>query len=157
MPVTIVQVINENVKVFNGFATINKASQYVNSLQSVIIKGANKTIQGVISVDEELDMDGYYIQKTNFQDSFNILERKTIVILGWVTNSIEHTIYKIGFIKLVDEHKQKNETNDDFIVIQSTKKETKPKLFAFSAEITKEFMKVVKDRKEKEAQNKSKD
>lgn len=154
MPVTIVQVINEDVKVFGGFATINKASQYINSLQSIIIKGAKKTIQGVISVDEELDMDGYYIQKTSFQDSFNIIERKTVVVPGWVTNGIAHSINKIGFIKLVDETNQNTESNDDFIVVQSTKKDSKPKLFAFSPEITKEFMKVVQ-KKQKDKQQKA--
>lgn len=157
MPITLVQVIGENVTVVNGFATVDKAVEHVKSLTHLNIYTTSKTIQCIIDSDSKINMDGYYIKKTDDINSFDILERTTDIYNGWITSDAKQNTKKIGFIKLVDDNQKLNvdETIDncnnsnEFIIVQNTEKK-KHEQHNFPVAIINEFMKKVQEKKLKQ-------
>lgn len=158
MPITVVQVVNEDVKVVNGFRDLYSANEHVNNMKCVSFNNTSKTLHSVLSPDETITMDGYYIQKTDSEDLFNIIKRTTEINPGWFTTSVDQKMEKIGFIKLVDDDQQvtssktsNNNNNNEFIIVHTPKVKSK-KSFAFPVKVTKEFMAKVKEREQRQEQ-----
>ena len=153
MPITVVQVIDEDIKVINGFRDMYSANEHVNNMKSINFNNTIKMIHSVVSSDEIINMDGYYIQKTDLDNLFKIVKRTTQINPGWVSTGIIQKLEKIGFIKIVDDEQQvtqsNNNNNNEFIIVHTPKTKSK-KTFSFPVKVTTEFMKRVKEREERQ-------
>lgn len=151
----IIQLIGENIHIENSFPTESESIEYIKHLTHLNIKGDTRTIQGVIHTNDEINMDGFYIEETDDVTIFNIVRRNTKLIPGWVVNGINQETQKIGTIQIkYVAHTQSNITNLN-TNLKSIKKtiRNKPKQGGlFSAEVTAEFMKKIKEKQHNKKQ-----
>jgi hypothetical protein len=161
MSFTIVQIIGEDVNIKPDFIDIDNAVNHINNMTHINVNNSKNTVHSIISINSKIDMDGYYIQKTVEYELFNIIERKTEIIPGWLTNGICQTCKKIGFMKIVNNESllkrsisytdcstQFNKINNKQPVKKKTNFDKKPiKSWGFSAELTNEFMEKIKNLK----------
>lgn len=102
---------NSNV-ILKKFSHYNMCKEYVEELSKVNINGDTVKINDfVVNVDNNI-MDGYYIVKNN-KNRYDLILKKTDVVNGYLFNSANIGINKIGYFDILNfvEEKFKPETN----------------------------------------------
>ena len=96
MPFAVIKLHDDNITIETVFPTVEKCNQYIQQLNNITLNTTKKIIQGHISQESEIDMDGYYIKLDKVHDLYQIIERKTIISSGWIVNSIYHKCQPVG-------------------------------------------------------------
>jgi hypothetical protein len=150
MSISLIQIINSNAKAIKLFNNIEECYQYIQNMRSFTINDESKTIISHISSIESIDMDGYYLQKTDDINIFNVIKRYTELINGYIYNTIKQTCEEIGTIQIVKLPKSASplyqmfttkqySDNKSMKTVKTTAKCKSNLIPTFSAEIQEEF------------------
>lgn len=160
MSYTVIQIVDNKASVLPTTSDLDNddIDSYIKKLHYIDINNSQKHINSIITDKEDITMDGYYIQYTNSSGVFNIIQRQSKLVPGYIFNSMDQTQNIIGTIQIVKNNlndksssKQSTDKVDDFVIIPESKKskQSSKQLMTFSPDIINEFMDKLKKQKEK--------
>ena len=98
MSFAVIKLYDDDITIETVLPTVEKCNQFIRSLTHITLGNNKKVIQSHISNENEIDMDGYYINLDKITDRYQILERKTVINSGWIVNSITQKCSSIGWL-----------------------------------------------------------
>jgi len=155
MTYAVIQLTGENINIEIICLSESQCINHIKHLTYLNIDNVKRIIQGVIHSTDDISMDGYYIEETIDPCFFNIIQRNTNIVPGWIANSIDLICQKLGSLQIKylaqqsQQHQQqqyfdKPKIDNKYFVVNSPEPN---KIQQFAPAVISEFMQKIKEKK----------
>lgn len=91
---------SNNISILNIFSNLYNCNEYINNISKLLVDDSIQTIIKVMdNIPTNNDIDGYYLIK-NSSNSYDIYLKKIITAEGYIYNSYDLSINKVGQIDI---------------------------------------------------------